>query len=156
MVSTEKQQADEITNFFRELFERDNQGTAKEYPPCSMKRPLTEEEISMASKKLRNGKSPGINNMYAEYIKYAPGTAHQIIADILRKSAETDDYLEILKEGILTPLQKPPKKNKKVEKKSKPVILLPSVRKIFTICIIKRTWGKLKNQAAYQKGKKYN
>ena len=74
-----------------------------------MKRPLTEEEISMASKKLRNGKSPGINNMYAEYIKYAPGTTHQIIADILRKSAETDDYLEILKEGILTPLQKPPK-----------------------------------------------
>ena len=33
---------------------------------------------------------------------------------------------------------------------------MPTVRKIFTICIIKRTWGKLKNQVAYQKEKKYN
>ena len=50
-----------------------------------MKKFFTEEEISMASKKLRNGKSPGINNMYSEYIKYAPRTTHQIIADILNK-----------------------------------------------------------------------
>ena len=60
MVNTEKQQTDEITNFFREIFEKDNQGTAKEYPPCSMKKPFTEEEISMASRKLKNRKSPGI------------------------------------------------------------------------------------------------
>ena len=82
-----------------------------------MKRPFTEEEISMASKKLRNGKSPGIDNMYAEYLT-CPRNSNQIIADILRKSVETDDYLEILKEGILTPLQKPPKKNKNGEKKT--------------------------------------
>ena len=55
------------------MFEKDNQGTAKEYPPCSMKKPFTEEEISVASKKLKNVKSPGRNNMYAEYIKYTPG-----------------------------------------------------------------------------------
>ena len=47
-----------------------------------MKKPFTEEEISMTSKKLRNGKSPGVDNMHAEYIKYAPGTTHQIITDI--------------------------------------------------------------------------
>ena len=45
MVNTEKQQADEILNFFREIFEKDNQGTAKEYPPYSMKKFFTEEEI---------------------------------------------------------------------------------------------------------------
>ena len=33
-------------NFFREIFEKDNQGTAKEYPPSSMKKPCTKEEIS--------------------------------------------------------------------------------------------------------------
>ena len=53
-----------------------------------MKKPFTEEEIRMASRKLRNSKSPGIDNMYAEYIKYAPGITHQKIADILRKSGE--------------------------------------------------------------------
>ena len=111
VVNTENQQTDETTNFFREIFEKDNQGTAKECPLCSIKKPFTEEEISMTSKKLRNGKSPAIDSMYAEYIKYSPETTHQIIADIFRKRVETDDYLEILKEGILTPLQKPPKKS---------------------------------------------
>ena len=160
MVNTEKQ-TDEISNFFREIFEKDNQGTAKEYPPSSLKKPVTEGKVIMASKKLRNGKSPGIDNMYAEYIKYAPGTTLQIITDVLRKSVETDDYQETLKESLLTPLPKPPKKTKKGEKKTNnlgPVILLPTVRKILAICILKRTWGKLKdhipkNQAAYQKGR---
>ena len=131
MVNTEKQQADEVTNVFRELFEKDNQGTAKQYSPCSTKRSST-EEISIASNKLRNSKSLSLDNMYGEYIKYAPETTRQIIAGILRKSAETDDYLEILKEGILTPLQRPPKKKKKGEKKTnnlKPVILLLTVTK---------------------------
>ena len=74
--------------------------------------------------------------MYAEYIKYAPGAIHQIIADILRKSVETNDYLEILKEDILTPLQKPPNKIKTGVKKTnnlRPVIPLPTVTKIFAI-----------------------
>lgn len=51
-----------------------------------MKKPFTEEE-SMAYKKLKNGKSPSIDNMYADYIKYVQGNN----ADILRKSVETDD-----------------------------------------------------------------
>ena len=83
----------------------------------------------MASKKLRNGKSPGIENMFAEYIRYAP----QIITNILRKIVERDNYLESLKKYILTPLQKLPKKTKKGEKKAnnlRLVILLATVRKI--------------------------
>ena len=60
--------------------------------------------------------------------------------------------------NIFIPLQKPPKKTKKGEKKTnnlRPVILLTTVRKIF---VIERTWGKLKDripkgQAAYQKGR---
>ena len=82
--------------------------------------------------------------MNAEYIKYALGTTHQIIADILRKSVGTDDYLEILKKGILTPLQKPPNKTKKGEKKTnnlRPVTMLPTVRKVFAICVKERLWG---------------
>ena len=34
------------------------------------------------------------------------GTTHQKIADIMRKSVETNDHLEVLNEGIVTPLQK--------------------------------------------------
>ena len=63
MVSTEKSHMDEIQ--------------------CYMKKLFTEEEISIVSKKLENGKSPEVYNMYAEYVKYTPGTTHQIITDIL-------------------------------------------------------------------------
>ena len=52
MVNTEKSQMDEIQ--------------------CYMKKLFTEEEISIVSKKLENGKSPEVYNMYAEYIKYTP------------------------------------------------------------------------------------
>ena len=45
MLDTEKQQTDEITNFFREIFEKDNQGTAKEYPPCSIKSPSQKKRL---------------------------------------------------------------------------------------------------------------
>ena len=142
MVNTEKQLTDEIINFFREIFQKDKQGTAKEYTPCSMKKPFTEEEITIASKKLKmvKGNMYSIDNMYAEYIKYASGTSRLIITDILTKSVETYGYLEILKEGIRTPLQKPRKKNKKGGKKTKNlilVILLPTIRKISAICVIK-------------------
>ena len=69
------------------------------------------------------------------------GTTHQKIADILRKSVETNDHLEVLNEGIVTTLQKHQKKKKKGEKKTnnlKPVILLSTVRKNFAICVIER------------------
>ena len=69
------------------------------------------------------------------------GTTHQKIADILRKSVETNEHLEVLNEGIVTTLQKHQKKKKKGEKKTnnlKPVILLSTVRKNFAICVIER------------------
>ena len=79
------------------------------------------------------------------------GTTHQKIADIMRKSVKTNDHLEVLNEGIVTPLQKHLKK-KKGEKKTnnlKPVILLSTVRKNFAICVIERIWENWK--VIYQK-----
>ena len=145
MVNTENELEDEITNFFREIFEK---GTTKEFSPCSMKT-LFREEISIATKKLRNGENPDIDSMNAEYIKYAPGKTHQIIDDVLRKSVETDYYLEILKEGILTPLPKSPKKTQKGEKKINNLrhpsidILFPSVRINFCNMCNRTNMGKI-------------
>ena len=78
-----------------------------------MEKLFIEEEISKAFKKLENGKSRSIDNRNAEYIKHVPGIIQQIIADTLRKRVATNDYLEILKGGIITHLQKLPKKTKK-------------------------------------------
>ena len=48
--------------------------------------------------------------MAAEMLKHSPAIVHQTIAEVLNKSIESEDYLKELKVGIITPLQKPPKK----------------------------------------------
>ena len=44
----------------------------KDYKPKEMTIPFTADEIKKASNGLKNGKSPGIDNLHAEFIKYAP------------------------------------------------------------------------------------
>ena len=112
----------------------------------------------MAVKKLKNGKSSGIDEMHAELLKYAPKEVHQTMADILNSSVETEDSLSLLKVGILNPLQKPPKKGMERKINVRPITLLPCIRKVFAICVIERTWQRLKghipkDQAAYQTGR---
>ena len=60
--------------------------------------------------------------------------------------------------GILTPLQKPPPKKKGPCENLRPIMLLSVIRKILTICHIKRMWDRISssipyNQAAYQAGR---
>ena len=90
--------------------------------------------------------------------KHAPQELNELTAEILNSSVESDDYLDVLKIGILTPPQKPPKKGMARKTNVRPIILLSISRKIMAICIIHRTWDKLKNkipidQAAYQTGR---
>ena len=82
----------------------------------------------------------------------------QLIAEILNTSIESDNYLKILKTGILTSLQKPPKKGCERKTNVRPIILLSIIRKILAMGIIDRVWEKMKSkippdQAAYQKGR---
>ena len=81
-----------------------------QYPPCRKNPPFTKEEIHSATKRLKNGKSLGVDELIAELLKLAPDEVHEIVADVLNKSGETNDNFTTLRTGILTPLQKPPKK----------------------------------------------
>ena len=98
-----------------------------------------------------------MNNTYAEHIKYSPPTIHEHIADILNKTAETGIYPDELNTGILSPLPKP-NKTKGPRENLRPIMLLSIIRKILTICLIRRTWERIqtkigKDQAAYQAGR---
>ena len=115
MCNSEKQQLEELTKHFKNIFEKENQEQPPQYPPCQNNPPFTKEEIITATRRLKNEKSPGVDEMIAELLKLAPDKVHQIIADVLNTSVETDNYLEILKVGILSPLQKPSKKNMKIK-----------------------------------------
>ena len=104
-----------------------------------------------------DGKSSGIDELTAEHIKYAPTSVHDAIANIFNTTARIGDPPNELQIGILSPLPKPGKK-KGPPANLRPIILLSVIRKILTICLMKRCWDRLssnipKDQAAYQTGR---
>ena len=128
--------------------------TCREYEPTEMTIPFTAEEIGDSATKLKNGKSTGIDEVNAEFIKYAPKVIHEGIAEIYNKTARTGKNPEELKIGILSPLPKPTRKADPKEN-LRPVMLLSVLRKILTISMINRCWERFKEQipieqAAYQ------
>ena len=160
MAGTEEKQAELITKYFKKMFAPDNYNDEiKVYPPTEMLIPFTGEEVQTAAKNLKNGKSTGIDNLQAEFIKYADTNIHIIISDIYNAVARTGNHPLELKFGDLTPTQKPKKKQKEPELDHlRPIMLLSVLRKILTICMIKRTWNSLKEripaeQSAYQAGR---
>ena len=87
----------------------------------------------------------------------APIELHNEIAKIFNSVSATGKEVTELILGILRPLQKPG--NAKVPPANlRPIILLSVLRKILTICMIRRTWDRLQKhilseQAAYQPGR---
>ena len=75
----------------------------------------------------------------------------------MNRAAETGEYPEELVIGILSALPKPGKTKGPCES-LRPIILLCILRKILTICLIRRCWERIKTiipieQAAYQSGR---
>lgn len=101
-----------------------------------MKNPFTAIEIRNAVSSLKNNKAPGCDNIKAEHLKYAPST-HQHIANILNKIAETGEYPNEIKQGLLTPIQKPGK-SKGPPENLRPLIPLSTLRKILAVCVTRR------------------
>ena len=159
IASSEKDQAEIISHHFCQLLAPDDAltNTIKSYAPCAMITPFTGDEIYEAAKSMKIGKSSGIDDIHAEHIKYAPPSIHANIAHILNTTATDGNPPDEIKIGILTPLPKPGKK-KGPPGNLRPIILLSVLRKLLTICLMRRTWDRLKtriplDQAAYQEGR---
>ena len=71
---------------------------------------FTAEEIQKLARRLNNNKACGPDELNAEYLKHAPISIFEEIADILNVTAETGDFPSALVEGLLLPLPKPGKK----------------------------------------------
>ena len=105
-----KQQIKIITTHFQDQFHKDAD-KLQEISPTEMKNQFTTEEVERALKKLKYNKSPGIDEIRAEHLRYGPPEElAEIIKQILNETAKTGAYPEEMKIGILTPLQKPGKK----------------------------------------------
>ena len=99
IVSPEKDQAEIISHHFRPLLAPDDASTntIKSYAPCAVITPFTGDEIYEAAKSMKNGKSSGIDDIYAEHIKYAPPSIHENIAHTLNTTAKDGNPPDELK-----------------------------------------------------------
>ena len=158
IAATEEEQVKIVSDYFKKMLAPEGkESNILEFPPHKMVTPFAADEIAKAAKKLKNGKTPGPDNVELELIKYAPIELHKEIATIFNKVAETGEPVTELVPGLLRPLQKPGKAKSPPEN-IRPIILLSVLRKVLTICLIDRTWDHLKqhippDQAAYQPGR---
>ena len=157
MIANETKVTEKITEFFNEIFHKDDMKKIFKIEPAKMKQSFTANEIKLAVKKLKNNKSAGSDEITAEQLKHAPEIIYETIADIFNTLAETGKYPEELKIGILIPLHKPGKPKGKVDS-LRPVILLNTVRKILSIVMLNRIFNRIdneipKSQTAYRPGR---
>ncbi|MCP3927643.1 MAG: hypothetical protein GY705_00905, partial [Bacteroidetes bacterium] len=122
--------------------------------PKEMNKPFTTEEIKNATQKLKNNKSPGLDELLGEQVKFGPDIVHCTIAEILNAAAKTGEHPDELNTGLLNPLQKAGKKCGPCEN-LRPIILLSILRKILAICLLDRFLSRIlrqlpSSQAAYQ------
>ena len=114
LTSDEKEQTTIIAKYFSNIFFKD----AIEYPkinPQEMRSPFTKEEVQKAAGKMSNNKSPGIDEINAELIKYAPEEMFSAIALIFNNIARTGECPEEIIKGILCPLEKTKTKLEQME-----------------------------------------
>ena len=152
-----ERQIEIITEFFTNMFNSKDAEAIEDIPPAKMRREFTEMEVRSAVKQLKNNRSPGMDDLKAEYLKSGSDMTYELIADMLNHIAETGDIPQEMNTGVLIPLQKPGKK-RGPPSNPRPVILLSMIRKILAICLIRRIGDKIDNeipptQAAYRKGR---
>ena len=157
MTTDTEKQLEVVTAFFEDMFVSENVREIEGIQPKKMKERFDKEEVKKAVHSLKNGKSPGIDEIRAEYLKHSPDIVYEKIADLLNHIAETGETQSELKTELLVPLQKPGKKRGPASN-LRPVILLSILRKIMAVCLIGRIGEKIDkqiplSQAAYRSGR---
>ena len=125
--------------------------------PTPMSTLFTSSEIRKAVWTLKNNKSPGMDQIIVDLIKYSPEAVYKKIAAIYNNIAATGKHPNEITHGILRALQKPGKP-KGPTSNLRPIILLSVLRKILAVCIMNRINSRLDSaipmsQAAYRKNR---
>ena len=126
-------------------------------PPRPLKLPISSVEVEWASKKLKNGRATGPDEIPNELLRYAGDTYYSAYAGMINRCFETNSYIDSLGEGIITPLQKPGKPKGPL-KSLRPLTLSNGVRKLLSLITLHRIGYKIDSytgpwQAAYKHGR---
>ena len=100
-------------------------------PPRPLDIPLTVFEVEKASRALKNGRATGPDGIPSELMKYADPVFYGRYAECINNSLATNTTVDVLGEGIITPLQKP-KKEKGPPETTRPLTLSNCSHSVFT------------------------
>ena len=146
LTSNEKKQSEIIAKYFENIFYT-NATPMLNVLPIPMSTLFTSSEIRKAVWTLKNNKSPGMNQIDVELIKYSLGIVYEI-ADIYNNVAATGKHPNEITHG----------KSKGPTSNLQPIIILSVLRKILAVCVMKRINSRLDSampisQAAYRKNR---
>ena len=108
LISNEKKQSEIIAKYFKNIFYT-NATSMQNVLPTPMSTLFTLSEIRKAVWTLKNNKSPGMDQINVELIKYSPEVVYEKIAAICNDIAATGKHPNEITHGILRALQKPGK-----------------------------------------------
>ena len=150
-----KKQSEIIAKYFKNIFYT-NATPMQNVLPTPMSTLFRSSEIRKAVWTLKN-KSPGMDQINVELIKYLPEGVHEKIAAIYNSIAAKGKHPNEITYGILRALQKPGKP-KGPTSNLRSIIILSVLRKILAVCIMKRNNSRLDSaipmsQAAYHKNR---
>ena len=107
------------------------------YDDSLLNEPITEEEIISASKKLKNNKSPGVDNIVNEYIKASIMPMMKCYVGLFNKILDSGVFPEAWSIGLIIPLYKK-KGDRKDSNNYRGITLLSCVGKLFTTVLNER------------------
>ena len=76
LIANEEEQCKIIAEHFKTQFLK-NADALPNVHPNKMRTPFTKAEVTTAIKRLKNNKSPGVDEVIVELLKYAPDILHE-------------------------------------------------------------------------------
>lgn len=117
-----------------------------EYLNCNLEPDISEDEITLAIKKLKNNKAPGVDNFQSEIIKALWKDRRDILYNIfnlcLRESVFPDEW----KTTSLKIILKDKSKDRSKINSYRPIALIPTMGKVFERIILNRIMDNYKNK----------
>ena len=108
LTSNEKKQSEIIVKYLKNIFYT-NATPMQNVLPTPMSTLFTSSEIRKGVWALKNNKSPRMDQIVVELIKYSSEIVYEKIADIYNNIAATGKHPDEIMHGILIALQKPGK-----------------------------------------------
>lgn len=124
--------------------------------PRRLNQEITVEEVMKAIKRLRNNRAVGPDGVSNEWYKYAGFNVAKKLADRFNKMMKEHNVIEAIETGLLIPLNK--EGARKIWEKTRPIVLLNSIRKILCLVVLNRINEKIEkylspSQHGYRSGR---